>query len=174
MAETWANIELRWRRCQMWIKNALVVLLLLTAAVGQSDREKKIHAFAHAIALTEGWGTPGTIPSRYHNAGDLKIMARGEKYPGQVGVGKANHVIFRNDAAGYAALYRQIDKMLTGESKFYTQEMTLRQVGKFYAQNSKRWATNMAKYLGVPPSTTLEEYFELPPRVTIKFDGRMP
>ena len=134
--------------------------------------QTKVETFAHAIALTEGWGVKHSIPTRYHNPGDLKIMARGEKYPGQVGIGKANHVIFRNDAAGYAALYHQIEKMLTGESKFYRQEMTLQQIGKMYAQNSKRWSTNLARYLGVPPSITLEEYFELPPRVTIEW--RMP
>jgi hypothetical protein len=55
--------------------------------------------------------------------------------------------------------------MLEGESKFYRQEMNLWQIGKMYAQNSRRWAINMGKNLGVPPGTTLENYFELPPRV---------
>jgi hypothetical protein len=144
---------------------ALMLGLLTLPCTAQTKVEK----FAHAIALTEGWTVRGSIPNRYHNPGDLKIMERGQHYPGEVGVGKANHVRFRNDAAGFAALYHQIDKMLTGESKFYRQEMTLQQVGKLYAQNSRRWSTNLAKYLGVPPSTTLEEYFELPPRVTIEW-----
>jgi hypothetical protein len=132
------------------------------------NAQDKVEQFAHAIARIEGFYQHGTIPNRYHNPGDLKVMARGEKYPGQVGIGKAEHVIFRNDAAGYAALYHQIDKILSGESKFYTQEMTLLQVGKFYAKNSRLWAKNLAHNLGVSPSTTLEEYFELAPRVKIE------
>jgi hypothetical protein len=145
----------------------MTLLLLGTPSKAQD----KVKQFAHAIARTEGFGVRRTIPSRYHNPGDLKITARGEKYPGQVGIGKAQHVIFRNDATGYAALYHQIDKIISGESKFYTQEMTLLQIGKLYAKNSRLWAKNLAKNLGVPPSTTLEDYFELPPRV--KFETRM-
>jgi hypothetical protein len=58
--------------------------------------------------------------------------------------------------------------MLEGKSRFYRQEMNLWQVGRLYAQNSRLWAKNMGKNLGVSPSTTLEEYFELPPRFIIK------
>jgi hypothetical protein len=158
----------------MWIKTVLVTMLLSVVAFSQAEPNEKVKKFAHAIALTEGCYVRGSIPNRYHNCGDLKIMERGQHYDGEVGVGKANHVRFRNDAAGYAALYHQIDKMLTGESKFYRQEMTLQQVGKLYAQNSRRWSTNLAKYLGVPPSTTLEEYFGLPPRVTMEIPREVP
>lgn len=145
-----------------------VILLMTLLLIGTLCKaQDKVEQFAHAIARTEGFYTKRTIPNRYHNPGDLKIMARGEKYAGQVGIGKAKHVIFRNDAVGYAALYHQIDKMLSGDSKFYTQEMTLLQIGKLYAKNSRLWAKNLAKNLGVSPNTTLEEYFELPPRVRI-------
>jgi hypothetical protein len=150
---------------------AMILLMVLSLTGIRCKAQDKIETFAHGIAMTEGFYIKRTIPNRYHNPGDLKIMARGEKYPGQVGVGKADHVIFRNSAAGYSALYHQIDKMISGESKFYTQEMTLLQVGKLYAKNSRLWAKNLAKNLGVKPSTTLEEYFELPPRVVIKVQG---
>ena len=144
-----------------------IVALLLVLGGTTCNAQDKVEKFAHAIALTEGFDVRGSIPNRYHNPGDLKIMARGQKYPGQVGIGKAQHVIFRNDAAGYAALYHEIDKILSGESHWYSQEMTLQQMGKFYAQNSRIWAKNLAHNLGVPPSTTLEEYFDLPPRIKI-------
>jgi hypothetical protein len=153
------------------MKHLLIVTLLMVGSlIGTrcSAQQDKIEAFAHGIAMTEGYFLKGTLPNRYHNPGDLKYMAKGEKYPGQVGIGKGGHIIFRNSAAGYSALYRQIDKMLTGESKYYKQEMTILQVGKLYAQNYRLWAKNLAKNLGVKPSTTLEEYFELPPRVVIK------
>ena len=107
----------------------------------------------------------GSIPNRYHNCGDLKKMTHGGKYPGQVGVGKGGHIIFSSNATGWSALLHQIDKMTSGESKFYKQDMTLLQLGKLYAENSRLWAKNLAKNLGVSPSITLEDYFELPPRV---------
>ena len=153
---------------QNLILRMILLMVLLPIGTLFSAAQDKVETFAHAIARTEGFYMKGSIPNRYHNPGDLKIMARGERYPGQVGIGKANHVIFRNDAAGYAALYHQIDKMLIGESKFYKQEMTLLQIGKLYAVNSRLWAKNLSRNLGVSPSTTLEEYFELPPRVKIE------
>jgi hypothetical protein len=70
----------------------------------------------------------------------------------------------RNAAAGWAALYHQIDKAISGESKWYRQDMTLYDVGKKYAANSRLWARNVARNLGVAPSTTLQEYFELAPK----------
>jgi hypothetical protein len=138
----------------------LIVLILLLGGTLCSFAQDRVETFAHAIARTEGFYIKGTIPNRYHNPGDLKIMERGQKYPGQIGVGKAQHVIFRNDAAGYAALYHQIDKILTGESKLYTKNMTLLQMGKLYAQNSRLWAKNLAHNLGVPVTTTLKEFFD--------------
>ena len=105
------------------IHKTVTLLLILGGAL--CNAQDKVEKFAHAIALTEGFDVRGSIPNRYHNPGDLKIMARGQTYPGQVGIGKAQHVIFRNDAAGYAALYHEIDKILSGESRWYRQEMTL-------------------------------------------------
>ena len=143
------------------------LILVAVLLIGTGWAQDRVEQFAHGIAMTEGYYVHGSLPNRYHNPGDLKIMARGEKYPGQIGVGKADHVIFRNSAAGFAALYSQIDKMLNGESKFYTQEMTLKQVGKLYAQNSRLWAKNLATNLGVSETTTLQNYFDLAPRVRI-------
>jgi hypothetical protein len=150
---------------------AAAALLLIGTLCNAQD---KVEQFAHAVARTEGFYQHGTIPNRCHNPGDLKIMSKGGTYPGQVGVCKAGHVRFRNDAAGYAALYNEIDKILAGESRWYRQEMTLQQMGKFYAQNSRLWAKNLAHNLGVSPSTTLEEYFELPPRIKIPITKEIP
>ena len=145
-----------------------LIILKLTGfcLIGTCWAQDKVETFAQAIARAEGFNIAHSIPNRYHNPGDLKVMARGEKYPGQVGIGKAQHVIFRNDAAGWAALYHQIDKALAGESKWYRQDMTLTQVAKKYAANYRLWAKNVAHNLGVTPDTTLQEYFGLAPRVT--------
>jgi hypothetical protein len=125
---------------------------------------------AHAIAKAEGWGTRGTIPTRYRNPGDLKAI-RGYKYPGQGGVGKGGHVIFRSDAAGWAALYHQIEKMACGESRLYSPQMTLQQIGKRYAGSWRVWSKNVAHNLGVPVETTLAECLGLPPRIQFRTDG---
>jgi hypothetical protein len=51
--------------------------------------------------------------------------------------------------------------------------MTLAQVAKKYAANSRIWAKNVAHNLGVTPSTTLQEYFELAPEMRLYgFDMR--
>ena len=81
----------------------LAVILLSTVCSAQD----KVEQFAHAIARTEGYYVHGSLPSRCHNAGDLKVMSNHSKYPGQIGVCKGGHVRFVNDAAGYAALLQQ-------------------------------------------------------------------
>jgi hypothetical protein len=134
----------------------LVSLCLIGTCVGQSS---KVEDFARAIAHAEGFYTPGTIPNRYRNPGDLKFVS--VKYPGQIGVGKAGHVIFRSEAAGWAALYHQIDKAMNGESQFYNPAMTFRQVAKKYAGNWRVWCSNVTSALGVSADDTLYDYFNL-------------
>ena len=118
-----------------------------------------VERFAHAIARAEGFYRRGTIPNRYHNCGDLKSV-RGFTYPGQVGIGKGRHVIFANDTAGWNALYHQIGKMISGESRHYSPQMTINQIARFYAGNWRRWAHNVSHNLGVPSTTTLAEVLE--------------
>jgi hypothetical protein len=143
----------------------LILKLVSLCLVGTCWAQDKVVVFADAVAHAEGFYRKGSIPNRFHNPGDLKARP-GEKYPGQVRIGKGGHVIFRSDAAGWAALYHQIDKALAGESHFYRQDMTISAVAKRYAANYRLWARNVSRALGVAPSTTLEEFFELPPKVT--------
>lgn len=139
-----------------------LVFMFLVGTVGaQVD---KVSTFARAIAKTEGFYSKGTIPNRFHNPGDLRARAR-HVYPGQVGLSSGGYVIFKTDRAGWTALQDQIRKVLAGESHFYTVDMTIRQLARRYATNYKLWAKNVAGILVVPPSMTLQEYFEIPPRV---------
>jgi hypothetical protein len=133
----------------------LVGLLLVGSAAGQSA--SKVQDFAHAIAKAEGFYTRGTIPNRYSNPGDLKARA-GEKYPGQKGIGKGGHVIFRNDAAGWAALTHQIEEAVSGDSQFYNPSMTFRQVAKKYAGNYRVWLKNVTGVLGVDADMSIYDY----------------
>jgi hypothetical protein len=134
-------------------------MLLATAlAWGKSNTED----LAKAIARAEGFGASKTnLPTRCHNPGDIRSV-RGVHFPGQVGLNKRGYVIFKSDAAGWAALYHQIDKIIAGESRFYTADMTLKQLSKKYATDP-RWVKNVAKFLGVTPSITLAELLDIPP-----------
>jgi len=118
-----------------------------------------VERFAHAIAKAEGYGMKHVIPTRYHNPGDLKAV-KGFTYPGQIGIGKGRHVIFANDTAGWNALYHQISKMISGESRHYSPSMTINQIARFYAGDWRRWARNVSHNLGVPSTTTLAEVLE--------------
>lgn len=140
----------------------LVALLLVGTAHAQMD---KVAKFATAIARTEGFFVKGTIPNRYHNPGDI----RAEKlhvYPGQVGLSKRGYVIFKNDAWGWAALERQIQKVIDGTSTKYTQDMTMLQIAKVYAA-SPQWPKTLCKILRISPRLTFQEYFDLAPRVNV-------
>ena len=140
-------------------KLLIAAALLLTTAT--SFAQDRVQVFAHAIAKAEGFERRGTIPARYHNPGDLKAVA-GYSLPGQVGIGKAGHVRFRNDAAGWAALTHQINKIIAGDSR-YNVNMTLKEFSKKYAGNWRVWSKNVAHNLGVTPDTYLWEVLDTAP-----------
>ena len=145
---------------------ALFITTMCRAATSTTDR------LAAAIAKAEGFNTPGTIPYRFHNPGDLKSI-RGQKYFGQVRVGKGGHIVFRNDAAGWYALRAQVEKMKgCGESRFYSPQMSLNDIAKKYAGNYRVWARNVAKNLNVRPEITLAELFDIPPVYSVSWEGR--
>lgn len=139
----------------------IMVMVLATTVFGIAQTQT-LDSFAQAIAKAEGFGQKGVIPTRYHNPGDIKAI-HGYRFYGQVGVGKGGHIVFRNDAAGWYALREQVSKMACGESRVYSPQMSLYQIGRRYAGNYKVWSKNVAKNLGVRPSTTLAELFDIPP-----------
>ena len=140
-------------------KLLLFALLLLTTSF--CFAQDRVQILASAIAKAEGFGKAGAIPSRYKNPGDLKAV-RGYRYPGQVGVGKGGHVIFRSNAAGWNALEHQLYKIIEGTSRHYTVNMTLRQLGKRYAGSSV-WAKNVARTLRVGLDAQLWEILDVAP-----------
>lgn len=157
------------------MKNYLLATLLLCGpAVALTPTQN----LAQAIARAEGYYSPKTIPARCFNPGDLKAV-RGWKYPGQVGVCKGGHVRFRSPEAGWAALYHKLDRIAAGESRVYWVNMTLQDVTRKYAGNSRVWARSVAHNLGVPANTTLAEILDVPPVLRAAsnahgLDGIMP
>ena len=153
------------------MKKTLLMLMgsmfLTLLAHGQELRidEQKLDNFAQAVAKAEGFGVKGTIPTRCHNPGDIRSFAQGVHYPGQVGLNRNGYVIFKNDAAGFAVLKTLIRKMVSGESKHYSPDMTITKIGKVYA-GSRVWAKNVAHNMGVEPTVTLATLLreeEVPP-----------
>jgi hypothetical protein len=146
------------------MKRLLILKLVSLLLVGTAHAQMgKVATFATAIARTEGFFVKGTIPNRYHNPGDIRATKR-NIYPGQVGLSKRGYVIFKSDAWGWAALEKQIQKVIDGSSTRYTQEMTMLEIARVYAANPQ-WPKTLCKILRISPRLTFEEYFGLAPRV---------
>lgn len=104
---------------------------------------QRVRRIAYAISVAEGYWVPGSIPNRRHNPGDLT----------RDGV----IVEFPTATEGWLALYRQVERMLSGKSSFYRPDMSIEEVARFYtATEQDAWARNVAAALGVDPGTKLE------------------
>lgn len=146
----------------MRINYLAVALLIVLASVGgyaEDPDTDKINDLATAISHAEGFGKNHTIPSRYHNPGDLKAFSQSTSLAGQVRIGKAGHIVFKDDEAGKAALREYILRMVDGRSSHYHPNMTFNQVAHIYAENWRPWVRVVSRELGVPPNTTLQAYF---------------
>lgn len=152
---------------------ALVVWAALTSTPGDdsspggSDLGRVINpsagarALAVAAAFAEGFGKDGTIPTRAHNPGDLKL---GDLGHGTLGEGIT---IFRDDQEGWEYAYGQWTRIEIGSSLYYKREMTLAQVGAIYTGPvaGAVWAANVAYklraygYPWVTTQTTLAEIY---------------
>jgi hypothetical protein len=124
-----------------------------------------------AIAKQEGFFVKRSIPNRNHNPGDIKVVP-GYRFPGQVGVDKFGHVIFRNDNAGWFALETQVKHMCASEGR-YSATMTIQQIGQRYAKDWKRWSLNVARSLGCDSHMTLAELFDIPPVIRVTPDPKV-
>lgn len=152
----------------MGIRHSLLkvsVFLLMTASAF-AFTPSRTEALAGAIARAEGFYVKGSVPARFHNPGDIRSHSR-HAYAGQVGLSRHGYVIFRNDAAGWAALRGQIEKVISGESKIYTVNMTLRQFSKRYA-TSATWVRNVSRLLAVDANAPLWEVLDVAPALETK------
>ena len=144
--------------------NHLAVVLLIVASSNKGRAQApdiaKVNDLATAISHAEGFGIRGTIPSRYHNPGDLRTRPESPPLAGQVRIGKAGHIVFKDDEAGKAALRECILQMMDGRSRHFHPNMTLNQVARVYAENWRPWVKAVSRELGVPPTTTLRAYFD--------------
>lgn len=116
---------------------------------GPTVYPEPIKRMAQAIARAEGFGIPGTIPTRAHNPGDLKV-------PNWTGPMLNGISVFNDDATGWNALYKQLYLILTGGSSYYNLDMTIADMaGKWTATESPAWAANVASFLSVSENAPL-------------------
>jgi hypothetical protein len=127
--------------------------------------------FSWAIAKAEGFFIKGSIPNRNHNPGDIKTI-HAYTFPGQVGVDKHGHVIFRNDNKGWAALQNQVRKMCVDSGR-YSPQMSIQQIGRQYAKNWEQWSSNVARNMKCDPKITLAELFDIPPVIHVQTDPKV-
>jgi hypothetical protein len=142
--------------------NLAVVFLILVLTAGafaqSAPAPERVDSLASAIAHAEGFGVKGAVPTRYHNPGDIRTSRASAHYPGQIGVNKHGYVIFKNDAAGFAALKTNLRLIAVGESKHYDADMSISKLAKVYATGWRLWAKNVSQNIGVTPNTTLRAY----------------
>lgn len=98
---------------------------------------------ANAIAHAEGFGRPNTIPTRAHNPGDLVLGDRGYGVLGAEGI-----TVFKDDAAGWAALERQLTLIREHRSHAYTPMMSIQQMAEKWTRTQQwEWAQNVSGFL---------------------------
>jgi hypothetical protein len=125
--------------------------------------EQLIQRFMHAIALAEGSGVSGAVPTRANNPGNLTD-------DGDVGLGTiqtsgpfgAKITIYPTLEAGEKALHVKVARMLNGHSHTYPLEFTIAEVGRTWA-GAPEWAQNVAKDLGVSVDTQLISLVDIDP-----------
>ena len=109
-----------------------------------------VRAFSNAIATAEGFFVNGSRPQRNNNPGD--IMVNGQ------------FVVYSSSSEGWDALYSMVYKWFYGGSVLYNPFMTIGQIAQIYVDGpnatgmspgASAWAANVANYLGVSTSTTL-------------------
>ena len=137
---------------------ALVAVLIVggnVPAFGGDVVNDKVKSIAQAIAQAEGFGVAGAIPTRANNPGDLKL--------GDIGNGAINgKTVFASESDGWAALYKQINLMVSGGSSYYAPTDSWRAIAKTWVGTSDyvNWLSTVVDSLGVDPDSTLQEYMD--------------
>lgn len=121
-----------------------------SGAIGATIASVKVQNVAKAIARAEGFYVSGSIPARANNPGNLK---NGGRTLGDTGI-----TIYESAEQGFAALHRQLNLIIAGQSAYYSLNTTIRQMGQKWtatAHEQLAWATNVAKTIGVSVDSTL-------------------
>jgi hypothetical protein len=129
----------------IWLLFGVVALVTIGGGVAltQSGFPQYVLDFSAAIEFAEGFNVPGSKPQRQNNPGDIS------------GVGGI--LSFPTLQDGFNALYNQVLMMFNNTSTHYNSGMSIAQIGSIYAGGDPNWGINVASYLGVDPTTTLDQ-----------------
>lgn len=98
-----------------------------------------VHALALAIAHAEGYGIPGTIPTRANNPGDLVETTSPKTRPT---LGTERISVYATAADGWRALHHQLQLIADGRSHVYRATDT-------FADMARKWtSTDVGAWLG--------------------------
>jgi len=115
--------------------------------LGRASYGAAVQNFAQAIARAEGFTVNGTIPQRANNPGALKLAG----WPTINGI-----AVFDSIDQGWAALHNQLQLIIDGRSRFYTLDMTIKQMGDTWeADPGDAWANNVAANLNADVNAPL-------------------
>jgi hypothetical protein len=79
-------------------------------------------------------------------------------------------VIFKSSAFGWAALTRNLQRIVDGTSTYYSTDPTFAEIAKAYATD-KRWGKSVCKILQINPRATMREYLGLAPLVRMTWNS---
>ena len=129
--------------------------LNIMTTLGIGTVTPQIADFARAIATAEGFYVAGSIPRLANNPGNLVIP----NWSGPT-IGSERISVFPTVTEGWNRLYRQLALIVNGQSRVYSLDMTIAQMGNKWAPGGAAnvpgaWANNVARMLEVPPNATL-------------------
>jgi hypothetical protein len=136
---------------------------LLARYLSGTMKAPSLYDLAEAIKTHEGW-FQGSRSARNNNPGNLKYAGQ----PGTIAKDKGRFAIFDSYQSGWNALVNQLDAAVTGRSEKFSPEHTLYDFFKTYAPSTdknypKRYAEQVAKKLGVLPTTKIKTLVRLNP-----------
>lgn len=142
----------------IYLLNALVGMLKPIKNIVISEKKiSKINSWAEAIKEYEGW-FKGSRSYRNNNPGNLKYAEQ----VGTTGKDPAGFAIFKDYAAGFAALIHQLRIAAEGKSKVYNKKMSLLEFFKVYApshdnNDPNAYALFVAQRIKVDPKIQIAE-----------------
>ena len=122
---------------------------------GTDSPENKKTKMMVGIARAEGFGVPGSIPSRANNPGDL-TRSLGYDTTGET-LGSAGIVIFVDVPNGWAALEEQLTLIQNGGSIHKLTDTLLQFAQGYTTTDQEAWANNVSQAIGLDPSATLSD-----------------
>lgn len=134
-----------------------VVALLKSLIQAKEDRSKVIKKLADAIAYFEGFFLYKSLPRRLNNPGALVYVGQKNSVRDESGF-----ACFLTAEDGWNALYRQLDLILSGKTRYYLPDMTIQEFVDVWASTSPEierinYARYIADKFGVEVDTPLNQ-----------------